>query len=325
MLKFAVACMLAFTLFAFWRNIPSDSNKGRPRRAHRRRGIHDDGAPLYPNFDDSVYDALITPDPEVDGPPDLKDQDPEEEEFMARFRDDWGKGGNGVHLSKKEQELADKEFSKAGFNVYVSDRIPLNRTLMDPRVDPCRTRSYPEDLPSVSVIITFYNEILSALLRTIVSVVNRSPVRILREVVLVDDFSNMTELKGQLYRFLRRRFRPGFVKLLRLPRREGLIRARLAGASAAQGHIIVFLDSHCEATEGWLEPLVDVVNDDPTTIASPIITVIDEHSFTVQVSYICRYVPYGIVTSRDVELHTLLFVRDEKQKKEEGTGNRGML
>lgn len=224
---------------------------------------------------------------------------------MARFRDDWGKGGNGVRLSKKEQELADKEFSKAGFNVYVSDRIPLNRTLMDPRVDPCRTRSYPEDLPSVSVIITFYNEILSALLRTIVSVVNRSPVRILREVVLVDDFSNMTELKGQLYRFLRRRFRPGFIKLLRLPRREGLIRARLAGASAAQGHIIVFLDSHCEATEGWLEPLVDVVNDDPTTIASPIITVIDEHSFTVQVSCICRYVPSGIVTSRDVELHAL--------------------
>ncbi|CAN7947233.1 unnamed protein product [Ixodes hexagonus] len=296
-LKLSVACMMAVTLFILWTSVwsaPRSPSAMKKRHVHARpRSIAPGDTSSPPPPHDDVHDALFTPHPDVDGDPvDAAEGDEEELEFMARFRKDWGARGQGVYLNGAEQREADDQFSLAGFNVYVSDRIPLNRSLEDLRTLPCQAKRYPKDLPSVSVVITFYNEILSALLRTVYSVVNRSPRRVLSEIILVDDYSDLSQVKGQLYRYLKRHFRPGFVKLLRLPRREGLIRARLAGAKEASGQVLVFLDSHCEATRQWLEPLVTVVNDDPTTIASPIITIIDEQTFAHEGSNM-EYVPLG--------------------------------
>lgn len=207
-------------------------------------------------------------------------EDPDEAEFFRKFNEDWGKNGAGVHLKGSEKERADKEFSRAGFNAYICDRIPLNRTLGDRRHRSCRNAQYDvEKLPTVSVVIIFTDEIFSALLRTVYSVINRSPRRILREIILVDDYSQIEELAGgRLERYLRRHFRPGFVKLITLPQRSGLIRARLTGARVASGDVLVFLDSHCEATDHWLEPLVELIRKDRKTVVCPIIDVIDDKS-----------------------------------------------
>jgi len=43
----------------------------------------------------------------------------------------------------------------------------------------------------------------------------------------------------------------GIVKLVRSKQRLGLIRARMTGADAASGDVLIFLDAHCEANDVW--------------------------------------------------------------------------
>lgn len=50
---------------------------------------------------------------------------------------------------------------------------------------------YPLGLPSASVVICFFNEAFSALLRTVHSVLDRTPVYLLHEIILVDDHSEL--------------------------------------------------------------------------------------------------------------------------------------
>lgn len=74
------------------------------------------------------------------------------------------------------------------------------------------------------------------------------------------------------------------VKVIRMPQREGLVRARLRGAEVSGGEVLTFLDSHCEATEGWLEPLLVRIAQNRSNVVCPVIEVINADNFEYQTS-----------------------------------------
>lgn len=53
-------------------------------------------------------------------------------------------------------------------------------------------------LPKATVIICFHNEAWSTLLRTVHSVLDRTPFEILEEVILVDDFSDFSKFNNKI-------------------------------------------------------------------------------------------------------------------------------
>ena len=69
------------------------------------------------------------------------------------------------------------------------------------------------------------------------------------------------------------------VKLIRAPKRIGLTQARLLGADNAKGDVLVFLDSHCEASNGWLEPMLARLKSNPRMAVVPDIEVISWKDF----------------------------------------------
>nr|XP_024660694.1 polypeptide N-acetylgalactosaminyltransferase 14-like [Maylandia zebra] len=94
------------------------------------------------------------------------------------------------YLSARRWKPGDDPYTLYAFNQRESERIPSDRALRDTRHYRCTTLHYDSELPSTSIIITFHNEARSTLLRTIKSVLNRTPVHLIYEIILVDDFSD---------------------------------------------------------------------------------------------------------------------------------------
>ena len=158
-------------------------------------------------------------------------------------------------------------------NVTLSDNTSMDREIPDTRPEVCRTFSYDVDkLPAATVVIPFYNEALSMLLRTIHSILWRSPDKLLAKIILVDDASTREYLKEPLDRYVR--LLPK-VELIRNEHREGLIRSRMRGYRLATSKVVLFQDAHTECNVGWLEPLLDDLMKHPQSVIQPFVDGVD--------------------------------------------------
>ncbi|XP_017004007.2 putative polypeptide N-acetylgalactosaminyltransferase 10 [Drosophila takahashii] len=195
----------------------------------------------------------------------------------------WGTGlgelGKAAELpSANEKEAADKLYKLHGFNAKLSDFIALNRSLPDIRPLSCWKREYLEVLPNVTIIMAFHNEHLSVLLRSLTSIINRSPRELLKQIVLVDDGSNLPDLGKKLKDFVAMNF-PKIVEIVRLKEHRGLIKAKVEGAKRATSQVLIFLDSHIEVNINWLPPLLEPIVVNRKIVTGPISDVILHKTF----------------------------------------------
>jgi len=87
------------------------------------------------------------------------------------------------HLTGLQNRKPDNQYS---INVTLSDSTSLDRDLPDTRPPVCASLQ-PYDrasLPKCTVIIPFFNEAPTMILRALHSVLNRSPAHLLEEIIL---------------------------------------------------------------------------------------------------------------------------------------------
>ena len=233
------------------------------------------------------------------------------------FEVDLGEFDVESYLAAQRLVPGQDEMERFQFNQAMSDETPYDRELKDVRnpgyvlrhlrslkyicsvvSSSCTGSSsdYQTGLSPTSIVICFHNEARSALLRTVISILLRSPPQLITEILLVDDFSDDREFHsilamssfhtvcvilpchlpyctrpnptttakdGQLLAGIPK------VHVVRMEERSGLMRARVRGAELAVGPILTFLDSHCEVTTGWLQPLLSRIKTVSHTSSHP--------------------------------------------------------
>ncbi|TMW41045.1 hypothetical protein DOY81_013876, partial [Sarcophaga bullata] len=187
-----------------------------------------------------------------------------------------GAEGRPVVIPSRERYRMQRFFRLNSFNILASDRIPLNRTLKDYRV--VMFHYNIENVTHSICFIVFHKKHGPVLLRTLTSVINRTPRRLLKEIILVDDASDRSYLKKQLESYVRVLSVP--TRIFRMPTRGGLVPARLMGAKHARGDVLTFLDAHCECSRGWMEPLLQRIKESRTSVICPVIDIISDDNFS---------------------------------------------
>ncbi|XP_061435137.1 polypeptide N-acetylgalactosaminyltransferase 18-like [Lethenteron reissneri] len=192
----------------------------------------------------------------------------------------WGKD-----LPARQKRKACARFLTYGYNAYLSDLLPLDRDVPDNRPPGCSSKWYPSELPALSVVLIFYNEAVSILLRAVTSAVRNTPHHLLNEVILVDDCSDYRDLQENFalrIQMIDRKYEHVSIRLVRHVTRRGLSASRVTGIRAASGPVVAVMDAHVEFPVGWAEPLLARIQEERRVVVSTVFDKTHHDTLAVQ-------------------------------------------
>ncbi|XP_060581213.1 polypeptide N-acetylgalactosaminyltransferase 12-like [Ruditapes philippinarum] len=183
-----------------------------------------------------------------------------------------------------------------------------------------------EDLPAVSIIIPFRDERLSVLLRTIHSILQNTPSKLLAEIIIIDDGSETEELKAKLDVHIETISK---VHLIRLKPSAGLMVARQTGINQCKAEYLITMDCHIEVVKGWLEPLLHRLKQNPKACLSPNVGLIKRDTLGVDFSDRLKFTKFPMFAFNLEEAHSFYkteFLSERNRSEPLPTGiNQGMV
>ncbi|XP_046338429.2 polypeptide N-acetylgalactosaminyltransferase 13-like [Haliotis rufescens] len=193
-----------------------------------------------------------------------------------------------AHLRKMLKTHKRPKDSYYSFNVTRSETLSVTRDVIDERPDECKKRMFNYSaLPTLSVVTPLHNEALTTLLRHVHAILNRTPPKLLKDIILVDDNSTLSYLGSDFQEYLK--ILDSKIQIVRNTQREGLILSRLKGEVMTQGDVVVFMDAHMEVCEGWAEPLLERIKSQSAIVVQPDIAAIDGDTFSLYTGFKVKF------------------------------------
>uniref|UniRef100_A0A1I7XSB1 Glyco_trans_2-like domain-containing protein n=1 Tax=Heterorhabditis bacteriophora TaxID=37862 RepID=A0A1I7XSB1_HETBA len=188
----------------------------------------------------------------------------------------------------QERELWKFGTTNFAFDMLASDRLGPIRNIGNQAHHLCQNTTFHGSFPT-SIVIIHHNEALSTLLRMIIGIIDRTPPELLHELIIYEDASDDEHrLTEHLQRFVKTNTSNTNIIIIRSDERQGLIRAKTLASRQATGEVIVFLDSHCEVSDRWLEPLLAPIMENPNSIVLPIVDLIHPLTFEYSKAMIAK-------------------------------------
>ncbi|VDM20772.1 unnamed protein product [Wuchereria bancrofti] len=191
--------------------------------------------------------------------------------------------------NEAERQRYEWGIKKFAYDVVTSDKIGPRRKLSPVYHELCET--LPRNISlTVSIVIIYHNEALSVLIRMLNSIFDHTPSNILQEIILYDDYSDYdTMLINHVITYGNYVQWP-MKKIItkRSNERLGLIRAKVYASRVAHGDVLIFLDSHCEVTPLWIEPLLLPIQEDSTRVVLPVVDLISAKTFEFSKAMIAK-------------------------------------